>query len=270
MAEEDLIHATPTPRTRESLAADLRQLGVKPGMTLIMHSSLSSLGWVCGGAVAVVQALMSVVTEEGTIVMPTQTGNYSDPAYWVNPPVPQPWWQVIYDTMPAFRPEVTPSYLMGTIVETFRTSPGVLRSNHPQVSFAAWGHNARYITENHPLEYGLGEGSPLARIYDLNGWVLLLGVGYNRNTSFHLAEYRSPGNTEVMLGAPVMENEQRVWKHFRDIDIDADIFPTIGEEFEQTRLVTLGIVGSAECRLFPQRPAVDFAVNWYRQRRHSA
>src|SRR5215467_6186758 len=192
MSEEQIVHATPAPRTRESLANDLRQLGVMVGMTIIVHSSMSSLGWVSGGPVAMVQALMDVVTEAGTIVMPTQTGEYSDPAQWENPPVPQAWWQIIRETMPAFDPLITPATFMGRTVEVFRTWPGALRSNHPIVSFAAWGRHAQYITAGHTLEYGLGEGSPLGRIYDLDGWVLLLGVGYDSNTSFHLAEYRAP------------------------------------------------------------------------------
>lgn len=266
MSEHDIIQTTPSPCTPENLASDFRKLGVQPGMTVIVHSSLRSLGWVAGGAVAVVQALMNVLTEQGTLVMPAHTGNYSDPATWQNPPVPQPWWQMIYDAMPAFDPQVTPTYLMGAIAETFRTSPGVYRSNHPQASFSAWGRHAEYITSNHTLEYSLGENSPLARIYDLDGWVLLLGVGYDRNTSFHLAEYRSPGAEPVLLGAPIIEDGQRVWKQFRDIEIDADVFPSIGTEMEQANLVKIGRVGLAECRLFPQRLAVDFAVQWYRRR----
>lgn len=253
--------------TRESLAHDLRQLGLKAGMTVIVHASLSSLGWVCGGPVAVVEALMDVLTEAGTLVMPTQSGNYSDPANWHHPPVPQPWWDVIYETMPAFRPEVTPSYKMGVVVEVFRTYPGVLRSNHPQVSFAAWGSHAREIIANHALEYGLGEQSPLARMYELDGWALLLGVGYDSNTTFHLAEYRVPGAQEVILGAPIIENGQRIWKRFKDIDIDADIFPAIGQDFEQTQQVLSGKVGQAACRLFQQRPAIDFATGWLKRHR---
>lgn len=270
MTEETVIHATPTPRTRQNLAQDLTQLGLQPGMTILVHSSLSSLGWVSGGPTAVVQALMDVVTEAGTIVMPTQTGNYSDPAQWSNPPVPPEWWPILYDTMPAFDPLSTPSYLMGQIVEAFRTWPGVVRSNHPMVSFAAWGRHAHDITEHHALDDGLGEGSPLARIYDLDGWVLLLGVGYDRNTSFHLAEYRAPGTIPIRLGSPIYEHGKRVWKWYHDIEIDADIFPTIGAEFERTGQVQIAHVGSAEARLFPQRPAVDFALNFYRAQRSSS
>lgn len=267
MPESRAIRETDMPVTRQSIAQDLSKLGVRPGMTLIVHSSLSSLGWVCGGAPTVVRALMDVITEDGTLVMPTHTGNYSDPANWSNPPVPQSWWEIIYESMPAFDPATTPSYLMGAIAENFRTTPGVLRSNHPQVSFAAWGKHAQQITAQHALAYGLGEQSPLARIYDLDGYILLLGVGYDRNTSFHLAEYRSPGITEVTLGAPITENGQRVWKNFPDIDIDSDIFPQIGERFEATGLVQRSLIGRADSRLLPQRPAIDFAVQWYRENR---
>ncbi|GCE08681.1 aminoglycoside N(3)-acetyltransferase [Dictyobacter aurantiacus] len=269
MSEEKVVRETARLCTRESLAHDLRELGLRPGMRVLVHSSLSSLGWVCGGAVALVEALMDVVTDAGTLVMPTQTGNYSDPASWQKPPVPQPWWDIIYEAMPAFRPEVTPSYKMGVVVEAFRTYPGVLRSNHPQVSFAAWGHHADQILADHGLEYGLGERSPLARMYELNGWALLLGVGYDSNTTFHLAEYRVPGAQEVTLGAPIIENGQRVWKRFKDIELDADIFPAIGHEFEQTQQVLRGSVGQASCRLFQQRPAIDFAAAWLKRQRGS-
>ena len=91
MREKDLIDRTSEPRTRRSLAADLRQLGLEPGAVVIVHSSLSSLGWVCGGSVAVALALMDVLTESGTLVIPTHSAEYSDPGKWENPPVPESW-----------------------------------------------------------------------------------------------------------------------------------------------------------------------------------
>lgn len=267
MTEADTIRNANTPRTRASLAADLRQLGVQQGATVLVHSSLSSLGWVSGGPVAVVQALMDVITPRGTLVMPTHSGDYSDPARWENPPVPQDWWQTIRDTMPAFDPRVTPTRGMGAIVEVFRTWPGVVRSIHPALSFAAWGQHAQLITAEHELDYALGEGSPLARVYDLAGWVLLLGVGYDSNTSFHLAEYRAPGAAPEDLGAPVMLDGRRQWVEYKDIEIDSDVFLEIGTAMETTGIVTIGRAGSAHARYFAQRPAVDFAQEWLTRHR---
>jgi aminoglycoside 3-N-acetyltransferase len=194
MTEQTTIEKTktqPSPVTVESLKKDLTALGVKPGMVLLVHSSLSAIGWVCGKSVAVIEALESVLTSNGTLVMPTHSGELSEPSYWQHPPVPEAWWQTIRDTMPAFQSDLTPTRSMGIIPETFRKQTGVLRSYHPQVSFAAWDKYAKEITENHGLEYSLGEHSPLARLYDLHGYVLLLGVGHGNNTSLHLAEYRA-------------------------------------------------------------------------------
>ena len=269
MTKLEIIQSIPSPRTRDTLAADLRALGLHAGMVVIAHSSLRSLGWVNGGAVAVVQALLDVITPEGTLVMPAHSGEYSDPSYWQHPPVPEAWWPIIRDTMPAFDPRCTPTRGMGRIAETFRTWPGALRSSNPQDSFAAWGRQAEFITANHALENGLGDQSPLARVYDLDGCVLLLGVPYGNNTSFHLGEYRAPGGKFSLQGAPIMENGQRVWKTFTTLEVDSDCFDELGADFERAHPVKIGLVGSATTRLFSQRAAVDFARRWITQKRNT-
>jgi aminoglycoside 3-N-acetyltransferase len=260
MPEENTIHATDVPRTRDSLARDLRALGLATGMTVLVHSSLSALGWVVGGPVAVVQALLEVLTPAGTLVMPTHSSDNSEPSHWEHPPVPSAWWPIIRDAMPAFDPLVTPTRGMGRIVDVFRTWPGTRRSAHPASSFAAWGRHAESIVSDHALDYSLGERSPLARLYDLHGSVLLLGVGYGNNTSFHLAEYRVPRRIETEQGAAMLDDGRRVWRAYRDIELHAEVFPRIGEAFERTGKVERGTVGSAESLLFSQRCAVDFAV----------
>lgn len=262
MKERETIHATSSPNTRTSLGLELKSLGVKDGMVLMVHSSLSSLGWVCGGPVAVVQALMDVLGETGTLIMPTQTADNSDPAGWGNPPVPEAWWETIREEMPAYDPQITPTRGMGKIVEAFRTFPGVKRSLHPMYSFAAWGKEADFILKDQQLEQGFGDHSPLERIYQLGGHVLLIGVGHDNNTSLHFAEHAIPDRMLQTKGAALIENGKRVWKTYEEIVYDSDPFERLGRNYGKEGHVTIGQVGKAECRLMNQPDLVDFARRW--------
>ncbi|PHA35866.1 AAC(3) family N-acetyltransferase [Bacillus wiedmannii] len=266
MKMNDIVASTQLPNTIKTITNDLRELGLEKGMTVIVHSSLSSIGWVSGGAVAVVEALMKVITEEGTIIMPTQSSDLSDPKHWSRPPVPEEWWQIIRDNVPAFEPHITPTRAMGKVVECFRTYPNVVRSNHPLGSFAAWGKHAVEITMNQSLSMSLGEESPLRKIYDLDGYILLIGVGYDSNTSLHLSEVRTGACELIKVGAPIIENGARVWKEFVDMDYDSDKFVEIGVEFERKGTVTNGKIGNATCRLMKQRDIVDFGTEWFRKK----
>jgi aminoglycoside 3-N-acetyltransferase len=272
MSEGEVVEKTEVPATIDSLQADFRALGIRSGMVLLVHSSLSAMGWVCGGAVAVIVALQEVLGKTGTLVMPTHSTDLTEPSQWENPPVPESWWPVIRATMPAYQPDLTPTRSMGIIAETFRKQKGVLRSAHPHHSFCAYGHQASHITDNHSLEFGLGEGSPLARIYDLGGFVLLLGVGHNSNTSMHLAEYRAtfPTKRIVQEGAPISAAGSRRWTTFENIDLDSSDFEQIGEDFLRSdveREVHRAKVGLAKCQLMPQRAMVDFTVDWLEENR---
>src|SRR5215207_5284878 len=152
--EERSIRKSEAPVTIGGLAADLRALGVREGGVLLVHTSVSALGWVCGPV--------------GTLVVPTHTNGNSGPAEWAHPPVPEAWWPVIRSEMPAYDPAVTPSAL-GALTNVIRTWPGALRSEHPQYSFAALGPRAAEIAAGHELTSGFGERSPLARVHDLDG-----------------------------------------------------------------------------------------------------
>ncbi len=264
MPESDVIERTKEPITKVRLVRDLRTLGVSPGDVLLTHSSLSAVGWVVGGARAVIDALVEAIGEHGTLVMPAFSGDLSDPAEWRNPPVPAHWVQPIREAMPAFDPGRTPTRDMGQIAETFRKWPGVRRSTHPMSSMAALGPRAATITARHDIAYSLGDGSPMGWIYELDGRVLLIGVGHDRNSSLHLAETRCPHRREITRRMPIEQEGKVVWQSHPDVDDDeGHLFPQIGEAFENSGGVTFGKIGHAEGRLMRQRSLVDFAADWF-------
>lgn len=258
------------PITVDSMVSDLRALGVEAGQTVLVHSSLSSLGWVCGGPPAVIKALQEVIGEDGTLVMPTHSPGNMDPAARENPPVPEAWYETIREETPPYRPAVTPTQGMGKIAECFRSCPAVHRSMHPQHSFAAWGADAKFVTEAHSLAYSLGEGSPLARVYDLDGDVLFLGTSHGTNTSLHLAEYRADIDLDTTTCASAMlVDGERQWVGFEDLAFDDEDFPDCGTAFEHahSEAFETGTVGVCTAKLISQPTLVDFAVEWFESNR---
>jgi aminoglycoside 3-N-acetyltransferase len=263
MGEKDIIDKTKSPITVEGIKRGLLALGISEGLTLIVHSSLSSLGWVCGGAQAVVQALLDVLGTEGTMVMPAHSGDWTDPANWSNPPVPKEWIPIIRENMPAFDKRITPTRAMGKIADTFRTLPETLRSNHPVVSFCAHGKHAANITKEHPLNDHFGMSTPLGKLYALNAKILLLGVPYDNCTAFHLGETMVEGfPLGEKSGTSMLVDGKREWVEFRTIDYCSDDFSKIGADFEKSHHVKKGKIGNADCTLLDMKEGVDFAANW--------
>jgi aminoglycoside 3-N-acetyltransferase len=268
---EERIERTDEPVTPDRIASDLADLGVESGDTLLVHSSLSALGWVTAGQPAVIDALMETVTTEGTIVMPTHSSQHSDPSRWHNPPVPDDWEDVIRTERPAYRPEVTPTWNVGAIPECFRTYPEVRRSRHPVYSFAAWGREAAAIVADHEYDHGMGEESPLAEVYDRDGRVLMLGTQFDTNTSLHLAEHRADREQGISTQTtPVIDEDgEREMITFDQLEYDADDFADVGADFEadHPETVTRGTVGMADAKLLSQQKLVDYGVAWFEENR---
>lgn len=256
--------------TGNDIVADLERLGARPGMTLLVHCSLSALGWVVGGEQAVIATLRRVLGQAGTLVMPTQSWQLCDPAYLNAPGVPRAWWPMIREHLPAYDRRSTPTRTMGVVAELFRTLPGVVRSGHPHRSFAAAGPHAAEITARHELESPVGEGSPLRVMYELGGSVLLLGVGHDKSTTLHLAEHRTqyPGKHAVRNGGPLLVGGHRSWVSWEELWVADDDFDAVGDAFAtHTGLQRQGQVGQADSRLLPQQDLVDFAAGWFAEHR---
>lgn len=159
--------------SKTHLLEGLRQLGLKPGSVVLVHSSLSRFGHVEGGADTVIDALLEAVGHRGTVMVPTLTGSSSLSAS--NPPV--------------FDPINTPCWT-GRIPETFRKRPNAIRSLHPTHSVAAIGFQAKTLISEHTFSVTpCDEMSPYGKLAQHpQGYVLLLGVGHESSTLFHHIE----------------------------------------------------------------------------------
>ena len=267
MSEFDTVQATKSFQSVDTLKKQLHTLGIKAGDSIMVHSSLKQIGWLPGGAKAVIDALLETITEEGTIVMAAQSAENSEPSYWMLPPVPADWHEPIRQHMPAYDPHLTPLRGMGKIAECFHRHPKTIRSYHPVHSFMAWGKHAENWMLEHPLEDSFGMSSPLGKLVNEDVKILLLGVGYDSCTALHLSEHLLENKTYTNQAAAVMVDGERQWIEFQSTDGDSDRFPKIGEAFEQAHpeAVTFGEIGQANSRLIDMKPLIEFGLEWLKE-----
>jgi len=174
---------------KEQIKNDLRRIGLKEGDVVLVHSTLSNIGYVHGGADTVIDALLETVGSTGTVIMPTLTFDARD-FMQSNPPV--------------FDPRETPCYT-GKIPETFRQRRNAVRSLHPTHSVAAIGPHAEYLTkDNEKSQTPCGEHSPFYKLMELDGYLLVLGSPFTNMPSFHIIEDKvSHFSVEVYFKEPI-------------------------------------------------------------------
>jgi Aminoglycoside N3''-acetyltransferase len=154
---------------KDSLITDLKNIGVKKGDIIYVHSSMKSIGWIDDGIDTLTEAFLEVLGDEGTLAVPTHTLAFIDRG------------------VPPFDPKETPPGL-GAYPEAVWRHPLSKRSAHATHSSAAIGAKADFLTENHDPTNAMGYDSPLHRMVRSNGKILLIGVTHTSNTTVHLAE----------------------------------------------------------------------------------
>lgn len=240
------------PVGREEIARDLRRLGLGAGDTVLVHSAMSRIGHVQGGAGAVVDAFLDVLGLEGALAVPTFPFTGSMLGY--------------VKSDPEFNVDNTPSK-MGAITEAVRRRPGAVRSLEPTHPVAARGTQARFLVEDHVNAQGACDvHSPLYRLTQTEpgGYVLLLGVDFRNCTLLHTAEevarvpfvdfetrYRLRGRCGS--GAYAMS----IYCHSTPLRGN---FPAIEPVLHERGLLTLGTVGVAECRLVRAKDVLETAL----------
>ena len=234
-------------------------LGVQQGDILMVHASVRSIGPVIGGVNEIIGALLDSVGPTGTLAA------YVDF---------EPFFSDDDETgVPVFDKRIARAARdHGILHEAMRTWPGALRSDHPDAGVVAIGARAKWITADHPLQYGYGEGSPFDKIVEARGRVLVMGAPFDTITLLHHAEHRAsiPDKRirrykRLMPGAREPE-----WIHFEEFDtsdsvhdtLPANYFESIASEYLASGRGQKGNIGTSQSFLFDGPDLVQFGVDW--------
>jgi aminoglycoside 3-N-acetyltransferase len=228
--------------SQDELTQQLLDLGVILGGVLLVHCSFSKVKPVENGPLGLNAALQAVLGPDGTLVMPSMTDD---------------------DEVP-FDPETSTCVEMGVVANTFWQLPSVLRSDSPH-AFAAIGPHAARITAPHPLDVPHGLDSPVGRVYELDGQVLLLGVGHDANTTIHLAEFLAGVRYRCKKSLVIKQGNQLVRFEYDEIDHCCQNFNRVDEWLQVEGLQRRGKVGNAEARLICARDIVEVVVSQLRK-----
>jgi aminoglycoside N3'-acetyltransferase len=221
---------------KDELAAQLRELGVREGGVLLVHTSFRAVRPVEGGPAGLIHALLQAIGPGGTLVMPSWTGDDEEP----------------------FDPAATPASAdLGVVADTFWRLPDAVRSAHP-FALAALGPLAEQITRDPlPLPPHIPE-SPVGRVHELDGQVLLLGVGHDADTTLHLAELIANVPYRVPKHITVLQDGRPVRVPYGENDHCCERF-TLADEWLRG-LQREGRVGNALARLARSRDIVEAAL----------
>ncbi|MEL6977112.1 MAG: AAC(3) family N-acetyltransferase [Pseudomonadota bacterium] len=235
---------------KAALVADLAALGVAAGDVLMVHSSLSAIGPVEGGADTVIDALLGALGPDGTLVMPAFRDSIDLPGHVTEAPE-----QVLAEAAaltPPFEIGATPT-TMGLIPETFRRRSGVRRSPHPTTSITAFGPQAEALTAAHSIPWATGRETPFELLHEWDAKFLLIGVGFNRLTMLHYAETLSPHHRKKTRLDPV----DGAFVLAPDVGDDLGVhFPALGLKACAEGIVEEGLIGVAPSKLTRARPIV--------------
>ncbi|KKZ87186.1 aminoglycoside 3-N-acetyltransferase [Rhizobium phaseoli] len=258
--------------TRLSLGQDLHELGLRPGDMVMVHAAMSRVGLLLSGPDVLIDALRDVVGLSGTILAYTDWNGAYDELLDGDGRVPEEWRPHIAPFDPALSRAIRDN---GVFPEFLRTTPGARRSGNPGASVAAVGAGADWLTADHPLDYGYGEGSPLAKLVEAGGKVLMVGAPLDTMTLLHHAEHLAqiPGKRLRRYEVPFATPAGTVWRMLEEFDtadpvvagLESDYFAAIVAEFLAGGHGAQGLVGEAPSVLVNAASICRFAVAWLEQ-----
>lgn len=224
----------------------------------MVHASVRSIGPVTGGVNVIVQALLDAVGPTGTLVA------YVD--Y-------EPFHDDDEAEIPVFDKRIAHAARdHGILHETLRTWPGALRSDHPDAGVVALGALAKWITDEHPFQFGYGKDSPFDKALRANVQVLMLGAPLDTITLLHYAEH------EASIPDKRVRKYQRLmpgpngpeWLELEEFDtaepvndrLPANCFERIATAYLSAGRGSVGTFGTAPSTLLDGVDLVKFGIAW--------
>ena len=226
----------------KTLTQNFLELGVKPGGVLLVHTSFSKIKPIEGGPLGLISALRSALGSDGTLVMPSMS----------------------YDDDHPFDKAKSPCPEMGIVADTFWRLPGVLRSDNNH-AFAAVGRLAEKIIAPHPIDVPHGLASPVGRVYEMDGQVLLLGVDHGSNTTIHLCENLAGVRYRRAKYITVLKDGQPTRFDYREIDHCCQNFALVDGWLDEKQNQRHGRIGNGETRLMRSRDIVNVVTSHLKQ-----
>jgi aminoglycoside 3-N-acetyltransferase len=260
--------------SRRSLAADFRDLGVRPGDVIMLHASVRAVGEIAGGPDEIHLALKDALTQSGTLMMYASCPRYVDEVGRGNLTAAEE--ADVLEKLPAFDAETARAARdNGALVELFRTFPGSRVNRHP-VRFVAWGRHAGHLFSEQPWDFAFGRGSALERFMALDGRIMHLGSDHDATTFLHYVEHLVdfPDKRIARFKVPVIENGGRVWKDMSEVDTSdegahdrwpARFFAAITDGYLEETGNHGGRVGTARAHLFSARGLFAYAAGVMRR-----
>lgn len=259
--------------TRTSLSAQLRALGLAAGDTVMIHAGLRSVGHILGGPDSLIRALLDATAPGGTVMVYTDWDDDYHELLDDDGRIPAD----IREHIAPFDPVSSRARRdNGAIAELVRTFPGALRSGNPGASCAAVGAKAAWLTSDHPLDYGYGQGSPFAKLVEDEGKVLMIGAPLDAMSILHHAEHLAdlPGKRIAHFEAPLLIDGRTEWRRWTEFDttepivsgLSDDYFATVVEDFLNAGDGHRGKIGNADSVLVSAPKIVRHGVNWLEAR----
>ena len=257
---EHKIKKSPNKVTKENIKNALKDIGIKEGDVLFVHSSLSKLGYVEGGVDAVIDALIESVGKEGTLAMPTSQISGSSREFLKENPL--------------FDPKESPSNI-GKVSEAFRKRQGVLRSSHPTHSVAAYGKYAKEIVKEHyNAKTTFGVNTPYFRIMELNGKIVFIGVDRWCMTHAHVVEDIMPNfpvnvHAKEKVNTTIIDDEGNkrqvaVRIHDQEVAKIRSVY-NLNKYFEENNIFKASKLGNGEIEVCDAKEIIKLMVNLAKQ-----